>query len=178
MKSTNRHTAAALIGVALAAGVFTACSTESMDSTTTSSTTQSNCRAAVTSYYANSKQLSDAVAATVRSVQLPQGTSLIAWRVSQDSDEPGKIGLAIDLCGSSLSTPDALRPVATAFAKAVKTSDFGNQVFSLYVNNYKTYTKTEIADGARLKDGDFDMHLWNGKPSAQAELAQWEVLPS
>lgn len=93
-------------------------------------------------------------------------------RVSTQSDKPGLVGVAIDLCLPGSRTADALRPVATDIAKALKATDLGARTFALYVADKNATFKDE----AKIKDGDFKLHLWNGKPSAAAELARWQVV--
>ena len=109
-------------------------------------------------------------------VPLPSGVSLVAGRASTDSDEPGRFAVAIDLCGGDLDSVDDLRPVATDFAKAFKQSPAGDDMFALYVAHYKTFTDTEVQGEIKLKDSDFRLHLWNGRPSRQAELDRWVIV--
>lgn len=110
------------------------------------------------------------------SVSLPAGVSIVTGRLSTDSDHPDEFAVAIDLCGGDISTADELKPVATRFAKAYKAAPVGDRVLALYVAHYASYTTTGTAGGVKIKDPDFQMHLWNGKPSEQAELDNWEVV--
>lgn len=110
------------------------------------------------------------------SVTLPAGVSLISGRLSTTSEHPGKIAVAVDLCGGPITTVDALRPVATQLAKAYKASPLSGDMFALYVAHFATYTTTATTGEIKIKDPDFALHLWNGKPSAQAELKQWQVV--
>jgi len=66
----------------------------------------------------------------------------------------------------------ALRPIATDIAKALKSTDLGARTFALYVADMDPAYKTE----AKIKDADYQLHLWNGKPSAAAELKTWQVV--
>lgn len=109
-------------------------------------------------------------------VPLPSGVSLVAGRASTRSDEPGRFAVAIDLCGGDLDSVDDLRPLATDFATAYKQSPIGNDMFALYVAHYETFTETDVEGEIKLKDSDFRLHLWNGKPSRQAELDRWVIV--
>jgi hypothetical protein len=115
------------------------------------------------------------VAAAVAAVPLPAGASLVGGRISTDSDEPGMFATAITLCDPSITTADGLRPIATEYAKALKASPSAEQIFAVYVETYQTDGRN-VVNEVKLKDGDFQLHLWNGKPSASAELKTWEVI--
>lgn len=110
------------------------------------------------------------------SVSLPAGVTIVTGRLSTDSDHPDEFAVAIDLCGGAISTADELKPVATKFAKAYKAAPVGDRIFALYVAHYASYTTTGTTGGVKIKDPDFQLHLWNGKPSEQAELDNWEVV--
>lgn len=111
------------------------------------------------------------------SVTLPTGTSIVTGRVSTDSDYPGEFAVAIDLCGGDIGTVDELRPLATQFAKAYKAAPaVGDQMFALYIAHFQRYTTTDSAGEIKIKDPDFQLHLWNGKPTPEAELTTWEVV--
>ncbi|MFD6158110.1 hypothetical protein ACFWF7_10930 [Nocardia sp. NPDC060256] len=69
---------------------------------------------------------------------------------------------------------DALRPIATTIASSLKTTDLGGRTFALYVADTSANYKTE----AKLKDGDYELHLWNGKSSPAADIERWEVVGS
>lgn len=120
-----------------------------------------------------SKPIADAeLAEFAAGLALPPGVQVITGRVSRDSDHPGKVGVALDLCVPGSTDADSLRPIATSIAAALRPTDLGGHTFALYVADMSS----TYADEAKLKDGDFALHLWNGKPSAKAELAQWEVV--
>ncbi|MEV5838465.1 hypothetical protein [Nocardia sp. NPDC052112] len=106
------------------------------------------------------------LAAFAAGLQLPAGVQVVTGCVSTQSDEPGLVGVAIDLCVSDSRTPDALRPIATDIAKAFNGTDLGARTFALYVADMDPAYKTE----ATIKDPDYQLHLWNGKPSAATEL--------
>lgn len=116
------------------------------------------------------------IQATAESVTLPAGTSIVTGRISTDSDYPGEFAIAIDLCGAAVTSADDLRPIATEFAKAYKGSPAADQIFALYVANYESYTTTGTSGEVKVKDPDFQLNLWNGKPSEQAEQQRWEVV--
>ncbi len=111
------------------------------------------------------------------SVALPAGVSIVTGRLSTDSDEPGMFAVTVDLCGGDITTAEELRPVATQFAKAYKAAPaVGDQVFALRIAHYATYTDTDANGAVMLRDPDFQLHLWNGKPTPESELNQWEVV--
>ncbi|MCM3897079.1 MULTISPECIES: hypothetical protein [Gordonia] len=110
------------------------------------------------------------------SVSLPTGVSIVTGRLSTDSDHPDEFAVAIDLCGGDIGTADELKPLATKFAKAYKAAPVGARIFALYVAHYASYTTTGTTGGVKINDPDFQLHLWNGKPSEQAELDNWEVV--
>ncbi|MFE3291673.1 hypothetical protein [Rhodococcus sp. NPDC059234] len=35
---------------------------------------------------------------------------------------------------------------------------------------------SKVVNEVKVKDPDFQMHLWNGMPSADAEQSRWEVI--
>ncbi|WP_157228654.1 hypothetical protein [Nocardia brevicatena] len=105
-------------------------------------------------------------------LQLPPDAQVVTGRVSTDSDHPGEVGVALDLCVPDSSSADALRPIATDIATVLKSTPLGQRTFALYVADMGPEYDTE----AKLKDGDFQLHLWNGNPSRSAELARWEVV--
>ncbi|MFE3001386.1 hypothetical protein ACFXG4_41170 [Nocardia sp. NPDC059246] len=110
--------------------------------------------------------------AFLEGLQLPAGVQAVTGRVSTQSDKPGLVGVAIDLCVPTSRNSDALRPIATDIAKALKGTDLGGRTFALYVADMDPAYKTE----AKIKDPDYKLHLWNGKPSAKAELSTWQVV--
>lgn len=112
------------------------------------------------------------LAAFAAGLILPAGVQVITGRVSTDSDHPGKVGVALDLCVPGSIDADALRPIATPIAAALKPTALGARTFALYVADMSADYKTE----AKLKDGDYALHLWNGKPSASAENARWQAI--
>ncbi|EHK86365.1 hypothetical protein [Rhodococcus pyridinivorans] len=112
---------------------------------------------------------------TVRTMPEIAGHTVTSVRISKDSDYPDQWALAVTLCDPSIENVDALRPVATSFAKAVKAQPWAGEVFALYVGN-DWLVDGELAPEQKLKDGDFQMHLWNGKPSEAAENKNWEFI--
>ncbi|MEV4123740.1 hypothetical protein [Nocardia sp. NPDC049707] len=112
------------------------------------------------------------LAAFAAGLQLPASVQVITGRVSTQSNQPGKVGVALDLCLPGSADADSLRPIATSIAAALKSTDLGARTFALYVADMSADYKNE----AKLKDGDYALHLWNGKPSPAAENARWEVV--
>ncbi|MFE3060728.1 hypothetical protein [Nocardia sp. NPDC059239] len=112
------------------------------------------------------------LAAFAAGLQLPAGVQVVTGRVSTQHDKPGLVGVAIDLCVPASKNSDALRPIATDIAKALKGTDLGARTFALYVADMDPAYKTE----AKIKDPDFKLHLWNGKPSTKVELSTWQVV--
>ena len=106
------------------------------------------------------------------SLNLPAGVSVVTARTSTDSDHPDQVGVAIDLCVPGAADADALRPIASDIARALRPTPLGGRTFVLYVADMGPEYNTE----AKVKDPAFQVHAWNGKPSQDAELAQWEVV--
>ncbi|MBY6411707.1 hypothetical protein HQ346_12840 [Rhodococcus sp. BP-252] len=102
-------------------------------------------------------------------VPLPAGATLIGGRVSTDRDEPGMIATAIDICDPDITTADELRPIATQYAKALKASPLSETIFAVFVESYQVNGK-DVENDVKLKEGEFQLHLWNDKPSEAAEL--------
>ncbi|MGW4336800.1 hypothetical protein ACWEK5_28925 [Rhodococcus koreensis] len=115
------------------------------------------------------------LAAAVASVELPDGVPVVRGQLSKDSDYPGMQAAGIDICDLNISSPDELRPIATQYAKALKQSPLSEQLFAVYVANF-WYVDGQIEGESKLKDPDFQMHLWNGMPSAEAEQQNWQVV--
>lgn len=112
------------------------------------------------------------LAAFVAGLQLPAEVQVVTGRVSKQSDKPGLVGVAIDLCVPASKNADALRPIATDIAKALKVTDLGSKTFALFISDMDPDYKTD----AKIKDPDFKLHAWNGQPSAKVELATWQVV--
>lgn len=178
---------AAAAVIALTAGCSGGSSTDDAAQSTASSTTSTNananaapnsCRPMVPFSEGGRAAEGQAILAqqVAESVELPAGVSIVTGRLGTDSDEPDMFGVTIDLCGA-ISTTDELRPLATQFAKAYKAVPaVGDQMFALRVAHYANYTETDASGEIMLKDPDFQLHMWNGKPSVEAELNQWEVV--
>ncbi len=164
-----------------AAFLLVACGGSASSSKTTNTSTASATTVAATSAAAaatcpNPVPIADpAFAAAVSAVPLPGGATVTTGRLSKDSDHPGMQAAAIDICAPAVKTPDDLRPIATAYAKALKASPLGEQLFAVYVASYQVAGK-DVKNEVKIKDPDFQLHLWNGKPSAAAELKTWEVV--
>lgn len=161
-----------------------ACGSSTDNSSTPTSSTSTSSSSAPASTSAAAAQLvcpdqvpieDPAIAAAVNSVQVPNGR-VTTVRVSQDSDYPGEQAIAIDLCILPQVTVDQLRPIATQYAKAIKASPVADTTFAVYVANYAYGPGKDVVGEVKLKDGDFKLHLWNGKPSAASELKTWEVV--
>ncbi|WP_067847095.1 hypothetical protein [Nocardia lijiangensis] len=105
-------------------------------------------------------------------LKLPDNVSVANGRVSTQSDKPGLVGVAIALCVRGSSSAADLRPIATMIAAALKPTDLGARTFALYVSDMDVTYKDE----AKVKDPEYQVHLWNGEPSASAENQLWEVL--
>lgn len=114
-------------------------------------------------------------AAAVNSVELPTGASVTTGRLSASSDHPGMQAAAIDICDPAVKSADDLRPIATEYAKALKASPLADKIFSVYVASYQQ-VGNDVTGEVKLKDPDFQLHLWNGKPSEAAELKNWDVV--
>ncbi|MFE3057619.1 hypothetical protein [Nocardia sp. NPDC059239] len=112
------------------------------------------------------------LAAFTAGLQLPIGVTVTHGLLSTQSDHPGKVGVHIYLCAPTARTADALRPIATDIAKALKQVPLGERTFTVYVAS----KDSGFNDLAKIKDPDFHLHLWNGRPSAKAELATWQVV--
>jgi hypothetical protein len=152
------------------------CSSESTTATEAASTTTTMTEAAPVAECPTDNPIPDpAVAAAVASVPLANGATYRGGRISTDSDEPGMFAVAITLCDPNITTADALRPVATSYARALKASPAAEQVFAVYVETFQV-SGSDVVNEVKLKDGEFQTHLWNGKPSEAAEQARWEVI--
>ena len=114
-------------------------------------------------------------AAAVASVQLPEGARVTAGRLSKDSTHPGMQAAAVDICDPSIKSADDIRPIATQYAKALKASPLANSLFAVYVASY-LMENGKVAGEVKVKDSDFQAHLWNGKPSPSAEVKTWTVV--
>lgn len=114
------------------------------------------------------------LAAFAAGLTLPPGVTVVTGRVSTDSDYPGQVGVALDLCVPGQSSADELRPIATEVARALRPTPLGERTFVLYVSDM--VDGSEFENSAKIKDPDFPLHLWNGKPSAEVEHATWEVV--
>lgn len=114
-------------------------------------------------------------AAAVASVQLPDGARVTSGRLSNDSSHPGMQAAAIDICDPSIKSADGIRQIATQYAKALKASPISESLFAVYVASYYM-DRGKIVGEVKVKDPDFQLNLWNGKPSPTAELKNWDVV--
>lgn len=105
-------------------------------------------------------------------LQLPANVRAADGRMSTQSDKPGLVEVAIDLCVKGSTSAAELRPIANTIAAALKPTDLGARTFALYVSDMDVTYRTE----AKVGDPEYQVHLWNGKPSAAAENQLWEVL--
>lgn len=102
-------------------------------------------------------------------------TLVVAVRVHDIREQPGKIGVAVDVCDPDIKTAADLKPTATDIAKKLKATSVSKTIAVVWVEHFQ-YKDGKILDNAKVKDPDFNLHLWNGKPSPSAEYANWEVL--
>ncbi|ORL83881.1 hypothetical protein A5N71_01150 [Prescottella equi] len=114
-------------------------------------------------------------AAAVQAVQLPDGATVTAGRYTPIGSDTGMFGAAIDICDPSVTSADDLRETATAYAKALKASPIAEQIDAVWVSSYQVDGET-VVNEVKLKDPDFQMRLWNGMPSVEAEQKNWDVL--
>ncbi|MGY2028700.1 hypothetical protein ACW9HR_12820 [Nocardia gipuzkoensis] len=170
---------ASVLTIAATSVVVAACSSMSTEDTHAVHSSSASAAPAATSAPATapacypSRPIADPdLASFAAGLQLPPGVQIITGRVSTQSDQPGKVGVALDLCVPSSTDADALRPIATSIAAALKPTPLGQRTFALYVADMSADYKVE----AKLKDGDYALHLWNGKPSPAAENDRWEIV--
>ncbi|WP_433660810.1 hypothetical protein ACQPW1_00525 [Nocardia sp. CA-128927] len=166
----------AVLTIAAASIALAGCSTDSTsetkDAPTSAAAAPASAAPAAAGCYKSSPISDPDLAAFAAGLQLPPGVHVVTGRVSTQSDKPGLVGVALDLCVPDSKTPDALRPIATQIAAALKPTDLGSRTFALYVADKDPAFKDE----AKIKDGDYKLHLWNGQPSAAAELERWQVV--
>ncbi|MET9286519.1 hypothetical protein [Nocardia beijingensis] len=170
---------ASVLAFAAASVAVAACSSTSTEDNHAAHSSSASAAPAATSAPATvpacypSRAISDPeLAAFAAGLQLPAGVQVVTGRVSTQSSQPGKVGVALDLCVPSSTDADTLRPIATSIAAALKPTPLGQRTFALYVADMSA----DYKDEAKLKDGDYAVHLWNGKPSPAAENARWEVV--
>ncbi|MFD9663436.1 hypothetical protein ACFWAY_17700 [Rhodococcus sp. NPDC059968] len=176
------------VGAALSAIALTGCSSSTGTSTQSSSATAQAPSTSTTTVSTTTLQaapvdkcpkplaITDPVfAAAVASVQLPEGVRVTTGRLSKDSGHPGMQAAAIDICDPSIKSADGIRQIATQYAKALKASPIAESLFAVYVASYYM-DNGKIAGEVKVKDSDFQLHLWNGNPSPSAELKNWTVV--
>jgi len=143
---------------------------------TAASTSTTTVQAAPVDKCPNPLAITDPVfASAVASVQLPNGARVTTGRLSKDSGHPGMQAAAIDICDPSIKSADGIRQIATLYAKALKASPISESLFAVYVASY-FMDNSKVAGEVKVKDPDFQAHLWNGKPSPSAELKTWTVV--
>jgi hypothetical protein len=77
-----------------------------------------------------------ALAAAVASVPLPQGARYVSARLGMDGRRPGAPAAEVNVCDRSIRTADDLRALASAYARALKTSPLAGSVSTIYVGSY------------------------------------------
>lgn len=115
----------------------------------------------------------------VTSVALPDGAKVMAGRVTTDSDNPGMVGVALDLCGLPINSVEDLRPVATDFAQAVEASPLGETTVAMWVANFHTYTKAGLGGEEKVKVDDFQIFTWADESDTVlvSPDTNWKVCP-
>ncbi|MCP9621972.1 hypothetical protein FOH10_31455 [Nocardia otitidiscaviarum] len=114
------------------------------------------------------------LAAAVEAAALPEGVQVLGGRVTKMGNGEA-VGVAVDICAPQADTADALRPIATQLAKAVKATPLSERAEAMWVENF-VQRGGEAETLAEVKDSQFKSHLWNGEPSPEAEQQAWEVL--
>ncbi|RVW05342.1 hypothetical protein EGT50_01650 [Rhodococcus xishaensis] len=102
------------------------------------------------------------MAATISSVQLSDGASLLAsiWIGS----EPEGYAATIDICDPSVKSADDLRPIATEYAQALNVSPIAEQVRRLTVASYQIIAGTDGTDLinlVELSNSAFQLYPWD-----------------
>lgn len=159
-----------LIGMmAMLSAVLVACATtQDTPSTATATTTQAP-RVVSASCYPSRPTADPELAAVLDALTLPDGAKVITGMVGTQSEHPGQVSVHVYLCAPSSSTADALRPIATRVAAALRPTALGERTFALYVAD----TNDQFKNEAVVKDPFFRMHTWDGKASATTELQTW-----
>lgn len=156
------------LGIALVIGALAVggCSSNQADKTDTavSSTSAASCNPP------NSGTKPE-LSAIVAPVALPSGMKLLWTQSVTNSDDRSKVSVMVHLCGTAITSGDQLRPVATDYAKAFRVSPIAETIKTLYVSTYKD---DQLNNETTLKVDNYQVFLWNGKPSAEAELQHWE----
>ena len=165
-----------IIAIAAAAAALALGACSSADSTQAAETAGATTSAAAAATCPEPKPIENPdFAAAVGTVQLPAGAQVTSGRWTAVGGKPGMFGAAIDICDPAVKSADDLRPVATAYAKALKASPIAEQIDAVWVSSYQVDGGAAVNE-AKVRDPDFQMHLWNGKPSAESEQKNWEAL--
>ncbi|MGQ4599238.1 hypothetical protein [Nocardia sp. R6R-6] len=116
--------------------------------------------------------LSDPLGPFVAHLELPAGVKVISGLVVASNRGPNLDVVTLELCVPGSEDPDSLRPIATEIADALKRSELGARTAVLNIADKDVNFREE----AKLRDGDFQDHPWNGTPSREAELQLWTVV--
>ncbi|MFC9769231.1 hypothetical protein [Rhodococcus jostii] len=98
-----------------------------------------------------------ALAAVVASVPLPPGTQYTSARVDMDDDNPGNQAATVQICAPTITSADALRPLATDYATALKASPLAETLSTLSVSSAHL-TNGQVTGTVTVTDPDFRSH--------------------
>lgn len=104
-------------------------------------------------------------------LDLPRDVRVASGGKAVSTADPGQVDLDLDLClpdgGSGMYD---LLPVATDIARALKPTDLGSRTATLTISCVCPGFVEPIA----VRDPHYLRNPWDGTPSAEAELTNWE----
>ncbi|MGW5222925.1 hypothetical protein ACWEQA_34150 [Nocardia sp. NPDC004085] len=128
---------------------------------------------AATACYPDARIPDADLAAIMDGLQLPPGAQVVTGTVNPSNASPNRVVVSIQLCVPSSVGSEALRPLATDVAHALKKTELGSRTAVLYVSDRNPkYTEEE----GKLRDGEFQAHSWDGTLPRDAELGTWEAV--
>ncbi|MGW6424378.1 hypothetical protein ACWF82_17045 [Nocardia sp. NPDC055053] len=103
--------------------------------------------------------------------RLPSGVRVAAGELAFSPGLPGMVDLSLDLCLPGTPTLDDLLSVATGLAQDLKADELGTRTAALSISCVCPHLPGRTA----VRDQDFQLHPWDGTPSAEAERMNWET---
>lgn len=103
-------------------------------------------------------------------IDLPSEVRIASGRRTTSPTDPHLVDLYLDLCFPRSAGMYALLPAATGIARSLKQNELGARTATLTIS----CVCEDLAHPVEVRDRDYQRHPWDGTPSPEAELTNWE----
>jgi hypothetical protein len=129
--------------------------------------------ATATTCYSEARIPDEDLAAVADNLKLPPGVQVVTGTLDTSNRSPDRLVVSLHLCVPDVTGSEALRPIATDVAHALKRTSLGGRTAVLYVSDMNPKS---VGEEGKLRDGDFQAHPWDGTLPREAELRTWEAV--